>query len=225
MRILAVWMASLLPLSTAPLVARPPAVRHVSTAGTVWINAAALPSGSALYNGDTLATADNGFAMITGGEQGRVEVRQDSLVSISQQEITLKGGVVASDGLAVRLGADLIRPAGKSEPRPWFVVADRGGQKLVAAYEGNVVIARDGAEPMLVPEGSFAIPTGSPAGGKDMGRQRGGSPIPSGADSGWMIFSLSPAASVAIVVSLGATAAVATIIGYALGERSVSPSN
>jgi hypothetical protein len=81
-------MASLLPVTTAPLVARPPAVRHVSTVGTVWINAAALPSGSSLYNGDTLATAADGFALITGAEPGRVEVRQDSLVSIGQHEIT-----------------------------------------------------------------------------------------------------------------------------------------
>jgi Na+-driven multidrug efflux pump len=40
-----------------------------------------------------------------------------------------------------------------------------------------------------------------------------------------MIFSLSSAASVAFIVSLGATAAVATLIGYTLGENSVSPSN
>jgi len=225
MRLLAVWMASLLPVSTAPLVALPPAVRQVSTAGTVWINAAALPSGSSLYNGDTLATAADGFAMITGAAQGRFEVRQDSLVSIGQQEIALKGGVVGSDGLAVRLGADLVRPAGKAETQPWFVVADRGGRKLVAAYAGNVVIARDGAEPVLVPQGSFAVPTGPPADNEDSGRQAGGSSVPSGADSGWTIFSLSSAASVALIAALGATAAVATIVGYALGERSVSPSN
>jgi hypothetical protein len=40
-----------------------------------------------------------------------------------------------------------------------------------------------------------------------------------------MIFSLSSAAGVAIIVALGATAAVATIVGYTLGENSVSPSN
>jgi hypothetical protein len=225
MRLLAVLLAALLPVSTLSLVAQPPAVRHVTTAGTVWINAAALPSGSSLYNGDTMATADNGFAMITGSGQGRVEVRQDSLVSISQQEIALKGGVVGSDGTAVRLGADLVRPAGQTEPPPWFVVADRGEKKLVAAYQGDVVIARDGAEPVLVPQGSFAIPAGTSSDDQDTGRQPDGGSIPSGADSGWTIFSLSSAASVALVVSLGATAVVATIVGYTLGERSVSPSN
>jgi hypothetical protein len=231
MRLLAVLVAGLLPVSMTPLGAGPPAVRHATTAGTVWINAAALPSGSSLYNGDTLATANNGFATITGAGQGRLEVRPDSLVSLSQQEVSLKGGVVGSEGLAVRLGDALIRPAGKSQPQPWFVVADRGGQKLVAAYEGDVVIARDGAEPVLVPQGSFAIPAGTPPDAGKPGDNQGtdthsghGS-IPTGADSGWMIFSLSSAASVAFIVSLGATAAVATLIGYTLGENSVSPSN
>jgi hypothetical protein len=237
MRLLAVLLAGLLPVSTTPLEARPAAVRHATTAGTVWINAAALPSGSSLYNGDTLATADNGLATITGVGQGRLEVRPDSLISLSQQEVTLKGGVVGSEGLIVRLGDVLIRPAGKSQPQTWFVVADRGGQKLVAAYEGDVVIARDGAEPVLVPQGSFAIPAGTPADAeapgdagtpeddRGTGTQSGHGSIPTGPDSGWMIFSLSSAASVAFIVSLGATAAVATLIGYSLGENSVSPSN
>jgi hypothetical protein len=223
MRLLAVLMASLLPVSTAPLAARPPVVRHVTTAGTVWINAAALPSGSSLYSGDTLATASDGLAMITGGAPGRLEVRQDSLVSIGQHEITLKGGVVGSDGLAVRLGADSIRPSGESIA-PWFVVADRGGKKLVAAYAGDVVIAREGAEAVLIPQGSYAVPAGIPADDKGASPQPGGGSIPSGADSGWTIFSLSSAASVSLVVSLGATAVVATLVGYTLGERSVSPS-
>jgi hypothetical protein len=141
----------------------------------------------------------------------------------------------------VRLGPDLIRAtrltrtAASSEARPWFVVADRGGQKLVAAYQGDVLIARDGAEPLLVPQGSFATPASWPPGNTDAGgrttgdrntgSQSAGGSIPSGPDSGWTIFSLSPAASVAFLVSLGATAMVATIIGYSLGERSVSPSN
>jgi hypothetical protein len=222
MRLLAVWMASLL---AAPLWARPPAVRHVSTAGTVWINAAALPSGSSLYDGDTLATADNGFAMITGGGQCRVEVRQDSLISVGRREITLKGGAVGSDGLAVRVGADLVRPAGTSAASPWFVVADRDGKRLVAAYQGDVAIAREGAEPVVVPQGFFAVPAKPPPDSQDGGDQPPSGSIPSGADSGWMIFSLSSAASVAFIVSLGATAVAAAIAGYTLGERSISPSN
>ena len=225
MRLLAALMASLLPVSTVPLWARPPAVRHVSTAGTVWINAAALPSGSSLYDGDTLATADNGFAMITGAGRGRVEVRQDSLISVGPREITLKGGVVGSDGLAVRLGAELVRPAGESSERPWFVVADRGGKRLVAAYRGDVAIARDGAAPVLVPRGSFAVPAGPPPDGQDPGHLPASGSPPSGPDSGWTIFSLNSAASVALIVSLGATAVVAAIAGYTLGERSVSPSH
>jgi hypothetical protein len=234
MRLLAIWMVCLLPASTARLPARPPAVRHLSTAGTVWINGAALPSGSSLYNGDTLATAENGFAMITGDGQGRVEVRPDSLVGMGQREITLRGGVVGSEGLAVQLGADRIRTASKADSRPWFVVADRGGRKLVAAYQGAVEIVRDGAEPVLVPEGFFAVPAGMPATGPsgDPGddnsssppQPAGGSPS-SGPGSAWTIFSLDSAASVAFVVSLGATAAFAAFLGYTLGERSVSPSN
>jgi hypothetical protein len=224
MRLLAALLACLLPLPTCRLMADRPSVRHVSTAGTVWINAAALPSGSSLYDGDTLATATDGFAMITGGGPGRVEVRQDSLVSIGRQEITLRDGVVGSDGAAVRLGEAVIRPAIVSETRPWFVVAHRDGKQLVAAYEGDVLIALDRGKPVLVPRGSFAVPTSNPSDSKGT-RDASGSSIPNGADSGWMIFSLSSAAGVAIIVALGATAAVATIVGYTLGENSVSPSN
>ncbi len=226
MRLLAILMAAMLPLSTLSLAARPPAVRHVSTAGTVWINAAALPSGSSLYDGDTLATADNGFAMISGAGQGRAEVRQDSLVHISSGEITLKGGAVGSEGLAVRLGDDRIQPAGPSREQRWFVVADRGGRRLVAAYQGDVAIERDGAEPVLVPQGSFAVPSRTPADAdQDPGSRGGGGSIPSGPDSGWVIFSLTSGVSIALIAALGATATVAAIVGYTLGERSVSPSN
>jgi hypothetical protein len=218
-------MACVLPVSTAPVEAGSATVRHASTTGTVWINAAALPSGSSLYDGDTVATAADGFAMISGGGQGRVEVRRDSLVSIGPAAITLKGGVVGSDGAAVRLGDALIRPAGVSQTRPWFVVADRDGKQLVAAYEGDVLIALDRGKPLLVPQGSVAVPAVRPADSKGAKDPAGGSTIPSGADSGWMIFSLSSAAGVAIIVALGATAAVATIVGYTLGENPVSPSN
>jgi hypothetical protein len=206
-------------------------VRHVSTAGTVWINSTALPSGSSLYEGDTLATAENGFALITSAEQGRVEVRQDSLVSIGPREIILNGGVVGSAGLPVRLGDYSIRPARMPQPHSWFVVAKRRGQVLVAAHEGSIVITRNGAVPVLVPSGSYAVPSIPPStsnpvpdGNDPTGDKTAGDAPDSNHDEGWTIGPLSHAASVALVFSLGAGALAGTIVGLALTEKSVSPS-
>jgi len=238
MRLLASLIAGLLPLSTLPLStlplpavplpvppppAGPPVVRHLSTAGTVWINATALPSGSLIYNGDTVATAENGFALLTAPEQGRVEIRRDTLVSVAAREITLKGGVVASDGLPVRLGADLVRPAGRGESNPWFVVADRDGQKLVAAYRGSVLVAREGGEPLVIPEGFYAVPSNTPD-EKTEADLPGTNPAPPGGGH-WAIFSLTSGTAVAFIVSLGATAVFASMVAYTLGQESVSPSN
>ena len=225
MRLLALLTACLLPVSTIPVAGSPPAVRHLSTTGTVWINATALPSGSSVYNGDTVATAENAFALLTSREEGRVEIRPDTLVSVAEREVALQGGVVGSDGLAVRLGQDLVRPTGGAGPRPWFVVADRNGRKLVAAYGGSVLIASDGSEPIVVPEGFYAVP-GDP-------KAKTGAGLPaettsSGGSSGnrhWAVFSLTSGTAVAFIVSLGATAAFTSIVAYTLGQESVSPSN
>jgi hypothetical protein len=226
MRLLALLMACLLPVSTIPAAGSPPAVRHLSTTGTVWINAAALPSGSSVYNGDTVATAESAVALLTSGEEGRVEIRPDSLVSVAEREIALNGGVVGSAGLAVRVGHDLVRPTGGVGPRPWFVVADRNGQKLVAAYSGSVLIASDGSEPIVVPEGFYAVPSDPPKEKTGAGLP-GDTTSPGGSSGGrhWAIFSLTSGTAVAFIVSLGATAAFTSIVAYTLGQESVSPSN
>jgi hypothetical protein len=226
MRLLALWMACLLPASTNPVAASPPAVRHLSTTGTVWINAAALPSGSSVYNGDTVATGENALALLTSREEGRVEIRPDTLVSVAEREIALKGGAVGSDGLAVRVGQELVRPSGGAGSRPWFVVADRNGQKLVAAYSGSVLIASDGSEPIVVPEGFYAVP-GDPPKDKTGAGPPGDTSSPGGSSGSghWAIFSLTSGTAVAFIASLGATAVFASIVAYTLGQESVSPSN
>ncbi len=224
MRLLALLMALLLPVSAVPLPAHPAAVRYLSTTGTVWINAAALPSGSSIYNGDTVATAENGFALIHSPEQGRVEVRPDTLVSVAEQEISLKGGVVASDGLAVRLGSDLMRPKPGTESHPWMVVADRDGRKLVAAYRGSVVIDRAGDDPFVIPEGYYAVPQDSAS----EETETTGLPRPKSTSPGnghWAVFSLTSGTAIAFIVSLGATAVFTSMVAYTLGQESVSPSN
>lgn len=223
MRLLALLMAGLLPVLTIPIPAQPPAVRHLSTTGTVWINATALPSGSSVYDGDTVATADNGFALLNSPEEGRLEIRPDTLVSVAAREVALKGGVVASGGLPVRLGPDVVQPAGENESRPWFVVADRDGRQLVAAYRGSVLIDRAGEDPVVVPEGYYAVPNDSAGGGAEDDHRRAGSS--SGASGHWAVFSLTSGTAVAFIVSLGATAVFASMVAYTLGQESVSPSN
>ncbi|MBI1354137.1 MAG: hypothetical protein GC160_07310 [Acidobacteria bacterium] len=230
--ILACALAAL-PASAAP------ALGGLTTAGAVWSNQVALPSGSTIYAGDVIETGADALAVLSSPSKGRVEIRAESKASLSDDAVTLSSGVVAADRATVRLG-DLSVAAKDAAGDNWFVVSDRDGEKLIAAYRGDVVVrGQDGA--FTVPAGSFALAAAalppSPqttdkdkkdhddddkAGGaikrapRTAGRAAG-----AGAKSGWSIGSLGHWASVAVVT--GGTAAAITGTVVALDDTPASP--
>ena len=225
-------------LSTGLCAAGPPGYARMSTVGTVWTNSVALPSGTTVHPGDRIATGRNAVAVISSSATGRVEVRQNSDVTLADGYVALHEGVVAAENVTVTLADYKVKPK-DSQGNPWFAVASRHGRVLVAAYRGDVLIAKAGLAPVLVPAGSYAVPAPSPAprkSGKARGREKprpgsGGNRgavaaggLPPITKEGWTIGSLSHGASVALVAGIGAGAAVGAVSAFALGDPSPSPS-
>jgi hypothetical protein len=174
----------------------------LSTAGIVWTNGVALPSGSSVRAGDTVATGSGGFAVIRSSWSKRVEVRGNSNVTLQSDGLTLQSGVVASEYLPVRHKEHrfaMKTPGGGS----LLVVAIRDGQPVVGAHGGDVLITSAGGAPVLVPAGHYALPSvpnKNQENGEESTRKR---TPPAGQTSqpGWTIGPLSHGASVALVVS------------------------
>jgi hypothetical protein len=130
---------------------------HVSTAGTVRTNSSLLPSGTTIYGGDVIATGEDGLAIVTSRGCGRLEVRPSSRVEFGANQVTLREGAVAADKSTVGLGEYTIQSRTPESADNWFAVASRSGRKVVAAHRGDVLIARAGMAPLLVPAGSYAV--------------------------------------------------------------------
>ena len=227
-----------LAFSSSLAAAGPLGYGRMSTVGTVWTNSVALPSGTTVHRGDRIATGRNAVAVISSPATGRVEVRPNSDVTLADRYVALHEGVVASEKVAVTLADYKVKPK-DSQGNPWFAVASRQGQVLIAAYRGDVLIARAGLAPVLVPAGSYAVPAPGPeprksekARGKEKrpegsGGNRGAVAAggwPPKTNDGWTIGSLSHGASVALIAGIGAGAAVGVVAAFALGDPSPSPS-
>ena len=225
-------------LSTSLAAAGPLGYGRMSTVGTVWTNSVALPSGTTVHRGDRIATGRNAVAVISSHATGRVEVRPNSDVTLADRYIALHEGVVASEKVAVALADYKVKPK-DSQGNPWFAVASRQGRVLIAAYRGDVLIARAGLAPVLVPAGSYAVPAPGPeprksekARGKGKAREGSGGNrgavaaggLPPKTNEGWTIGPLSHGASVALVAGIGAGAAAGAVSAFALGDPSPSPS-
>ena len=200
----------------------------LSTAGTVWTNKVVLPSGTTLHRGDRVETDRGSAAVIASRATGRVEVREQSSVSLGEGQVVLHQGVVATAKAAVMLDDIQIKPREAADAL--LVVAKRGEQILIAAHRGDAVISRPGAVPLLVPAGSYAVPAGESSDGgsnqagantSDDDDDDGGGAAQKG---GWTIGSLSHSKSVAVVAGIGAAAVGGAVAGFALTEDSPSPS-
>ena len=227
-----------LAFSSALAAAGPLGYGRMSTVGTVWTNSVALPSGTTVHRCDRIATGRNAVAVISSPAAGRVEVRPNSDVTLADRYVALHEGVVASEKGAVVLADYKVKPK-DSQGNPWFGVASRQGRVLVAAYRGDVLIARAGLAPVLVPAGSYAVPAPSPEPRKsektkrnantreESGRNRGAvaaGGLPPKTNEGWKIGPLSHGTSVALVAGIGAGVAAGTVAAFALGDPSPSPS-
>ncbi|MDA1316085.1 MAG: hypothetical protein O2968_22405 [Acidobacteria bacterium] len=227
----------------------------LTTAGTVWTNAVLLPSGTTVHDGDRVRTDRASAAVISSRSTGRVEVREQSAVSLGEGEVVLHEGVVATSKAAVHLDGVEIVPSGKSNAL--VVVAKRNEQMLIAAYRGGATIRAPGFAPLLLGAGQYATPAAAgaaernnpdvdkkangdddcdkdgatPAGtddDDDDGCHKGGA-VPAGTgaaakNAGWTVGSLSHGQTVGLVAGLGAAAVGGTVAGFALLEKSPSPS-
>ena len=210
----------------------------MSTIGTVWTNSVALPSGTTVHPGDRIATGHSAVAVISSPAKGRVEVRQNSDVTLAEHYVALHEGVVATASAAVTLADYKVKPRGNGRDDPWFAVASRRGRILVAAYRGDVLIAKAGLAPVLVPAGSYAVPAPGPEPKKSRKANRKEKPdersrnrgavaaggLPPKTNEGWKIGPLSHGTSVVLVAGIGAGAAVGAVSAFALGDPSPSPS-
>jgi hypothetical protein len=211
-------------------VAAPPA--QLVTYGQVLVNAAALPSGTTIHEGDRISTGEKARALLVLADKGRVEIRQGSEVDFTAEAIVLRSGVVGTEKASVRLGPYVIAPQAEESGVPWVVVSLHNNEPFVAVYRGKALIARPGAEPVVVTTGSYALPDS--AGQIQAVALAAGSqgPVPiappagvgGAAQSGWTFGPLSHSASVALVAAAAAGATAGLVTVAALTEDSPSPS-
>ncbi len=220
----------------APLPAAGPG-GTLSTAGNVWTNAVLLPSGTTVHNGDRIETDHGALAILWSRTMGRVEIRSDSEVTLADGHLRLHRGAVAGSGISVLLEGYSVEPVPSESTDSWFAVADRDGKQLVAAHRGQVRIVQAGMAPILVPAGSYAVPSGESdeeeqdnkkASGKTKSQGARGAAAAGGvagkAAGGFTIGSLSHAASVALIAGAGAAAVGGTVAATTLNDPSPSPS-
>lgn len=232
--ILSIVMAGALiasPLSAAP------ALGGLTTAGSVWSNQVALPSGSTVYAGDLIETGKDALAVLSSPTVGRIEIRGESKAALADGAVVLNQGVVAANKSAVRLNEFEITAQDPNADN-WFVVSEQGGERMVAAYRGDVTV-RSGSTSFVVPQGSFALAAAAPplpqAGNTaekeddDDDDDKAAARIPrstgraagAASKSGWSIGNLGHAGSIALVTA--GTAAAITGAATVLTNDPASP--
>ena len=192
-------------------------IATMTSKGEVQVGTAALKATGVrswpVLAGDQISTNGEGSALISSADMGRVEIRNNSKVTVAEDHVSLQKGAVGSENLPVRWGGYTVS-AKDPGARNWFVVTDEKGQVLVAAHRGDVLISGLGAAPLLVPAGSYAMPAPSPKKDKkdDNDKRKGGADT-AGSTAGWTIGSLSHAGSVALAVGIGAAATTGAVVG------------
>ena len=227
MRILATIMAVVLVFSSMVWAAGPAFVGNLRSSGVVLTNSIPMPDGGTVRSGDVVTTQSGALAVILSASHGRLEVRANSEARLIGDHLRLERGSVAASRMAVEAGGYTIRA--ENPTVAWFAVANRGGRLVVAAHHGNVVIASAGEPPVVVNEGSVAQQEQAPANSQpdqDQPEQQKKKKRAAGAAAGgWTIGSLSHAASVALVVGVGAAVAgTAAGLAVSLNEAGPSPS-
>ena len=229
MRILSVMMTVMLIFSSTVWAAGPAFTGNLRSSGVVLTNAVPAPDGGTVRSGDTVTTRPGALAVVTSATHGRVELRPDSEARFANDRLELTRGAVAATRLPVAVDGFTIQP--QDPATGWFAVAKRDGRLVVAAHRGNVLIAAAGAPPVVVNEGAVAQQQEQqqqepqPAQDeleKDKKKKR--RRAAGAATGGWTIGSLGHAASVALVVGVGAGVAAASVgAAVALSDESPSP--
>ncbi|MEX2301486.1 MAG: hypothetical protein WD733_11150 [Bryobacterales bacterium] len=196
-----------------------------------------------VLDGDEIVTEPESRAVLVSPKAGRLEIRQDSRVTASEDTVELHTGEVGAERFVVRTGSYTAHPRPDASGRSWFVVSSRNGLPVFAAHRGDLLVNQGEPNPMLVRAGTYAVPAAPalpggappappPAGstaaaapqyppGPQQSATLPGTPSASaGASTGWTVGSLGHASSVALVSGLTAAATAGTITGVALIEPS-----
>ena len=124
----------------------------VITAGHAMVNGSVIPSSSALFNGDVIATAVASAATID-ANGSMVLVMPNSSVQFKGNYLDMGSGdvvVTTSKGMAVKVGKFTISPAATQSAK--FEVSHVGGMVIISARQGSVNIS-DGKNTETIPEG------------------------------------------------------------------------
>ena len=224
---LAVTMVAVLIFSTTVWAAEPEFAGSLRTSGVVLTNYVQLPDGGTVRSGDRITTKPGGLAVISSAAHGRLEVRPNSEARLAPDHVALHHGAVAATNIPITIGDYTIQP--QDSARAWYAVASRDGRLIVAAHRGALLIASGGGPPMTLTEGSFALheseqDTSGQSNEKDKGKKKKGGAAAGAAASGWTIGGLSHAASVALIVGVGAgVAATAAGVAVALSDDAPRP--
>jgi hypothetical protein len=198
-----------------------------------------------VLDGDEIITEPQSRAVLVSPKAGRLEIRQDSRVTASEDTVLLHTGEVGAERFIVRTGSYTAQPQPDASGRSWFVVSSRDGLPVFAAHRGDLWVNPDQPNPLLVRAGTYAVPAapappmpgGAPAAPSPAGSAAAAPPqyapgpqqsaaLPgtqsasTGASTGWTVGSLGHASSVALVSGLTAAATAGTITGVALVEPS-----
>lgn len=230
----ATCLSVLLMLPTLMIAAGPAPMGSVRCVGTVYVGSAKVPFDAALFSGDRVVTKD-GRATLSLSYGSRLQFDRDTIGSLSRSAagFTLgleKGRVTFNSApqspIQVATGGLLLAPEGKF-PSLADVAMLSGGSLSVSVHRGAVVVRNLGSEPVVVRAGtSISInPPLAADGTKNPGTAAHGGKTVGQAVKGFKIGSLSHGASVAVVGSLVAAAALGVSIPLALDDKPASPSS
>jgi hypothetical protein len=124
----------------------------VITAGHAMVNGSVIPSSSALFNGDVIATAVASAATID-ANGSMVLVMPNSSVQFKGNYLDMGNGdvvVTTSKGMAVKVGKFTISPAATQSAK--FEVSHVGGMVIISARQGSVTLS-DGNNTETIAEG------------------------------------------------------------------------
>ena len=124
----------------------------VITAGHAMVNGSVIPSSSALFKGDVIATAGASAATID-SEGSMVLVMPNSSVQFKGTYLDMGNGdvvVTTSKGMAVKVGKFIISPAATQSAK--FEVSHVAGMVVISARQGSLKIS-DGKNTATIPEG------------------------------------------------------------------------
>jgi hypothetical protein len=238
-----VWV--LLLIAAVPVVWSASPVGLMTVSGPVHISGSELEAKAVsswpIVAGDEILTEEHSRAVLVSPRAGRLEIRQDSRVTATEDTVVLHQGEVGAERFVVQAAGYTARPKADAKGRSWFVVSSRGGVPVFAAHQGDVWVNYGEPSPLLVRAGTYAVPATPPTPASPPPPPAGAEPAPQqyrlrpdesaampgppavsgAASSGWTVGSLSHATSVGLVSSVAAAAMAGTVAGVVLIEPTV----